>query len=154
MSDLLRSIDERTRLAGTNKLEILLFTLGEDAGSGRNETFGINVFTVREVMRAPDTTYYARTRDALCGRRYGEPTWRAGPGHRPREICRPQHDNSQHGHGRDRVQRAYPGISCRGGGHVLRLDWSAMGHSLGVDAYVPKFDPIQLAETLRLMLRA
>ena len=28
MSELLRSIDERTKLAGTNKLEILMFTLG------------------------------------------------------------------------------------------------------------------------------
>jgi two-component system chemotaxis response regulator CheV len=56
MSELLRNIDGRTRLAGTNKLEILLFTLGREAGSGRNETFGINVFKVREVMRAPAIT--------------------------------------------------------------------------------------------------
>jgi two-component system chemotaxis response regulator CheV len=56
MSELLKSIDARTRLAGTNKLEILLFTLGRDTVSGRNETFGINVFKVREVMRAPAIT--------------------------------------------------------------------------------------------------
>jgi two-component system, chemotaxis family, chemotaxis protein CheV len=56
MSELLKSVDGRTRLAGTNKLEILLFTLGRDASSGRNETFGINVFKVREVMRAPAIT--------------------------------------------------------------------------------------------------
>jgi two-component system chemotaxis response regulator CheV len=56
MSDLLKAIDGRTRLAGTNKLEILLFTLGKDAECGRNETFGINVFKVREVMRAPEIT--------------------------------------------------------------------------------------------------
>lgn len=56
MSELLKSVDGRTRLAGTNKLEILLFTLGCDTGSGRNETFGINVFKVREVMRAPSIT--------------------------------------------------------------------------------------------------
>ena len=30
----------------------------------------------------------------------------------------------------------------------------AMGRSMGVDAYVPKFDPIHLADTLRPMLRA
>jgi two-component system, chemotaxis family, chemotaxis protein CheV len=35
MSELLKNIDARTRLAGTNKLEILLFTLGEDARTGR-----------------------------------------------------------------------------------------------------------------------
>jgi len=56
MSDLLKNIDARTRLAGTNKLEILLFTLGEDPRSGRRETFGINVFKVREVMRTPEIT--------------------------------------------------------------------------------------------------
>jgi two-component system chemotaxis response regulator CheV len=56
MSDLLKNIDARTRLAGTNKLEILLFTLGMDSRSGRRETFGINVFKVREVMRTPEIT--------------------------------------------------------------------------------------------------
>lgn len=56
MSDLLKNIDARTRLAGTNKLEILLFTLGVDQRTGRRETFGINVFKVREVMRTPGIT--------------------------------------------------------------------------------------------------
>ncbi|MDD4880093.1 MAG: chemotaxis protein [Gallionellaceae bacterium] len=56
MSDLLRRIDARTRLAGANKLEILLFTLGNDLNTGRKETFGINVFKVREVMRIPEIT--------------------------------------------------------------------------------------------------
>jgi len=56
MSELLKNVDARTRLAGTNKLEILLFSLGRDTLSGRNETFGINVFKVREVMRAPAIT--------------------------------------------------------------------------------------------------
>ena len=56
MSDLLQSIDARTRLAGTNKLEILMFSLGLDTRTGRTETFGINVFKVREVMRTPPIT--------------------------------------------------------------------------------------------------
>ena len=56
MSELLRNIDARTRLAGTNKLEILLFSLGLDNRTGRRETFGINVFKVREVMRTPAIT--------------------------------------------------------------------------------------------------
>ena len=56
MSELLKSIDARTRLAGTNKLEILLFTLGVDSRTKRRETFGINVFKVREVMRTPEIT--------------------------------------------------------------------------------------------------
>ncbi len=56
MSDLLKNIDARTKLAGTNKLEILLFSLGVDTRTGRRETFGINVFKVREVMRTPPIT--------------------------------------------------------------------------------------------------
>jgi two-component system chemotaxis response regulator CheV len=56
MSELLKNIDARTKLAGTNKLEILMFSLGKDARSGRDETFGINVFKVREVMRIPQIT--------------------------------------------------------------------------------------------------
>ncbi len=56
MSELLKNIDARTKLAGTNKLEILLFTLGLDQRTKRRETFGINVFKVREVMRTPEIT--------------------------------------------------------------------------------------------------
>jgi two-component system, chemotaxis family, chemotaxis protein CheV len=56
MSELLKTIDARTKLAGTNKLEILLFSLGLDARTGRRESFGINVFKVREVMRTPPIT--------------------------------------------------------------------------------------------------
>lgn len=56
MSDLLKNIDARTKLAGTNKLEILMFSLGMDKHSKREETFGINVFKVREVMRIPQIT--------------------------------------------------------------------------------------------------
>lgn len=44
---LLDSIDARTKLAGSNKMEILLFSLGN------NEVFGINVFKVREVSQTP-----------------------------------------------------------------------------------------------------
>ena len=56
MSDLFKDINARTKLAGTNKLEILMFSLGMDSRSGRRETYGINVFKVREVMRIPSIT--------------------------------------------------------------------------------------------------
>ena len=55
-SPILKSVDERTRLAGANKLEMLLFSLGRDRRTGREEIFGINVFKVREVLRAPEVT--------------------------------------------------------------------------------------------------
>lgn len=48
--NLLESVDARTRLAGSNKMEILLFSLGT------REIFGINVFKVREVGRTPHIT--------------------------------------------------------------------------------------------------
>ncbi|MCG8095257.1 MAG: chemotaxis protein [Candidatus Thiodiazotropha endolucinida] len=57
MSSLMKSVDHRTNLAGTNRLEVLLFSLGEDSDTGRNETFGINVFKVREVMHVPEITH-------------------------------------------------------------------------------------------------
>ncbi len=47
---LLESVDARTKLAGSNRMEILLFSLGT------HETFGINVFKVREVCRTPTIT--------------------------------------------------------------------------------------------------
>lgn len=56
MSDLLKNIDFRAGLAGADKLEILMFTLGMDGRTGRDEIFGINVFKVREVMRVPVIT--------------------------------------------------------------------------------------------------
>ena len=56
MSELLRSVDARTRLAGANKLEILLFTLAGCGDSAGDALFGINVFKVREVMRIPPVT--------------------------------------------------------------------------------------------------
>jgi len=67
MSELLRNIDERTKLAGTNKLEILMFTLGVDSRSGRCEIFGINVFKVREVMRIPPITRAPEMPNAVEG---------------------------------------------------------------------------------------
>jgi len=67
MSNLFSNIEARTRLAGTNKLEILLFTLGFDARTGRKETFGINVFKVREVMRTPEITAAPEMPDCVEG---------------------------------------------------------------------------------------
>ena len=47
---LLDAIDARTMLVGSNKMEILLFSLGT------GEVFGINVFKVREVSQTPHIT--------------------------------------------------------------------------------------------------
>lgn len=47
---LIESVDARTKLAGSNQMEVLLFSLGT------REIFGINVFKVREVGKIPAIT--------------------------------------------------------------------------------------------------
>lgn len=49
-NDLFGNVDARTSLAGSNRMEILLFSLGT------TEIFGINVFKVREVSTTPIIT--------------------------------------------------------------------------------------------------
>ena len=50
MAGLLDSVDQRTRLAGHNRLELLLFRIGG------TQMFGINVFKVQEVIQCPPLT--------------------------------------------------------------------------------------------------
>lgn len=49
-NQLMNIIDEKAKLVGSNKMELLLFNLGE------SETFGINVFKVREVCEVMSIT--------------------------------------------------------------------------------------------------
>lgn len=59
--NLLAAIDARTNLAGTNKMELLLFKVGSA------ETYGINVFKVKEVMRTVDITQAPSTPEFVVG---------------------------------------------------------------------------------------
>jgi hypothetical protein len=115
MSDLLKRIDARTKLAGANKLEILLFTLGTDVGTGRKETFGINVFKVREVMRIPEITRAPDMPSAVEGmvslRGVLVPVVDLG------QVHRHFHRRAAGDHDRHRVQRPYPGFPGGRGGH-------------------------------------
>lgn len=61
MSSLLKEVDARTGLAGANTMELLLFHLGQD------ETYGINVFKVREVMKLPPLTRMPETDSRIEG---------------------------------------------------------------------------------------
>ncbi|KAJ0346128.1 hypothetical protein COL154_013900 [Colletotrichum chrysophilum] len=67
MATFIDSIDERTKLAGTNHLEVLLFSLGTNDDTGRNEIFGINVFKVREVLNIPEITGAPEMPDGIEG---------------------------------------------------------------------------------------
>ena len=58
---LMDEIDAKTRLAGSNKLEILLFSLGGD------EIFGINVFKIKEVTACPKVTRMPNMRPGVVG---------------------------------------------------------------------------------------
>ena len=57
----LKNIDDRTQLAGSNRLELLLFTL-----TG-GQQFGINVFKVKEVLHTPKITEISRTHPSMIG---------------------------------------------------------------------------------------
>lgn len=50
MAGVLDTVDQRTRLVGQNRLELLLFRLDG------NQVYGINVFKVREVLQCPKLT--------------------------------------------------------------------------------------------------
>jgi len=50
MAGILTDIDNRTNLAGTNRLELLVFTLNG------GQKFGINVFKIQEVIQVPKLT--------------------------------------------------------------------------------------------------
>ena len=67
MSTAQQDIEARTRLAGTNQFELLLFRLGESRGTGQRELFGINVFKVREVLVLPHITELANSHEHLMG---------------------------------------------------------------------------------------
>lgn len=58
---LMDEIDAKTSLAGSNKLEILLFSLGTE------EVFGINVFKIREVTPCPKITRMPNMRPGVVG---------------------------------------------------------------------------------------
>lgn len=61
MSSLLANVDMRTRLAGHNRLELLLFRL-----SGK-QLFGINVFKVQEVIQCPPLTSIPKSNRIVRG---------------------------------------------------------------------------------------
>lgn len=61
MASILASIDQRTQLAGHNRLELLLFRL-----QGK-QRFGINVFKVKEVIACPALTQIPDSHSVICG---------------------------------------------------------------------------------------
>lgn len=61
MASILASVDQRTQLAGHNRLELLLFRL-----KGR-QRFGINVFKVKEVIACPALTQIPDSHPVMCG---------------------------------------------------------------------------------------
>jgi two-component system chemotaxis response regulator CheV len=61
MSSFLKGVDQRTSLAGMNRMELLLFTI---RGA---QLFGINVFKVREVIRTPKISPVPKADSRIVG---------------------------------------------------------------------------------------
>lgn len=61
MSGFMAQVDQRTQLAGHNRMELLLFRL-----NGK-QRFGINVFKVREVVQVPRLTHVPHAHPSVAG---------------------------------------------------------------------------------------
>jgi two-component system chemotaxis response regulator CheV len=61
MAGILDGVDQRTRLVGHNRMELLLFRL-----NGK-QVYGINVFKVQEVIQCPELTNIPRSHAAVRG---------------------------------------------------------------------------------------
>jgi two-component system chemotaxis response regulator CheV len=61
MSELMSSIDQRTKLVGENRLELLMFKLGT------RHTFALNVFKIREVITVPKMNQMPGSHQLLSG---------------------------------------------------------------------------------------
>lgn len=61
MVQFIADVDQRTRLAGQNRMELLLFYLGTP------QLFGINVFKVREVIAKPTLRHLPGSSPLVCG---------------------------------------------------------------------------------------
>ena len=61
MSGINSTVNQRTQMAGQNRLELLLFGLNDD------QEYGINVFKVREVLPCPELTGIPKQTTALKG---------------------------------------------------------------------------------------
>lgn len=61
MSGIMASVDQRTQLAGRNRLELLMFRLGDQ------QLYGINVFKVREVLQCPNLSIVPQSHPVVRG---------------------------------------------------------------------------------------
>jgi two-component system chemotaxis response regulator CheV len=61
MAGILDGVDQRTKLAGHNRFELLLFKLLT------RQRFGINVFKVQEVIQCPQLTQIPNSNPVICG---------------------------------------------------------------------------------------
>ncbi len=61
MAGVMDSVDQRTQLAGHNRLELLLFRLGD------KQRFGINVFKIQEIVQCPILTQIPHSHSVVRG---------------------------------------------------------------------------------------
>ena len=61
MPSVMDGVDRLTRIAGQNRVELLIFELGSP------QTFAINVFKVREVLKCPPLRPVPQSNPHVCG---------------------------------------------------------------------------------------
>lgn len=61
MSNIIETVDQRTKMVGENRLELLLFQLEN------KQYYGINVFKVREVLQCPEITELPKKTSSIRG---------------------------------------------------------------------------------------
>ncbi|MFM8454604.1 MAG: chemotaxis protein CheV [Gammaproteobacteria bacterium] len=61
-SSVMANVDQRTKMVGQNRMELLMFRL-----NGSSQLFGINVFKVREVTQCPKLTVIPRSHPVIRG---------------------------------------------------------------------------------------
>lgn len=62
-----KSIDQRTSLAGTNRLELLMFKLNDIHDMAESAMYGINVFKVREIIESPELVKVPQSSEFVAG---------------------------------------------------------------------------------------
>lgn len=61
MTDLIKSVNQRTQLAGQNRFEMLIFHFNS------KQRFGINVFKVKELIKQPNISFIPGSHEMVCG---------------------------------------------------------------------------------------
>lgn len=144
MAGILDQVDQRTRLAGHNWLELLLFKVGTP------QRFGINVFKVQEVVRCPALTQLPKAHPVVCGITH----WR-GKTLAMMDLARAidakplPRDGSGYAIITE-YNRSIQGFLVSAVDRIINVDWGAR---IGADRFLAKYDPDELSALVQHRLK-